>query len=259
MQERKDSIRAPSKLKLLLEGRGLLDIPALFAAAPFLSMAPRGERHPVLIVPGLGANDRSTFALRGFLSALGYDVHGWGRGRNIRTPQMEIPAVVRTVNGLFEQSGKRVSVIGWSLGGILAREVAREVPARVRMVITLGSPFAAPSANNVRTIWRLLTGQPAAAATSARIAELARPLPVPATAIYTRSDGIVAWQACLEEAGPQRENIEVRTTHIGLGFHAPALWVIADRLAQPDGVWTPFQPGSLVAPFYPKRPPQSPI
>lgn len=207
----------------------------------------------MLVLPGLGANDRSTFALRGFLSSLGYDVHGWGRGRNIRLPQLEIPAIVRTVTELFETSGQRVSVVGWSLGGILAREVAREIPSQVRMVITLGSPFAAPSANNVRTIWRLLTGQPEVTATSARVAELARPLPVPATAIYTRSDGIVAWQACLEQEGPQRENIEVRTTHLGLGFHAPALWAIADRLAQPEGVWTPFQPGLLVAPFFPKR------
>lgn len=254
MKRYEQSITAPSKLKLLLEGRGLLDLPALFAAAPFLGMAPRGERHPVLVLPGLGANDRSTFALRGFLSGLGYDVHGWGRGRNVRIPQMEIPAVGRTVKELSETSGSRVSVVGWSLGGILAREVARETPSRVRMVITLGSPFAAPSANNVRTIWRLLTGQSSAAATSMRVAELARPLPVPSTAIYTRSDGIVAWQACLEEEGPQRENIEVRTTHIGLGFHAPALWVIADRLAQPEGIWTPFQPGPLVAPFFPKRP-----
>lgn len=240
-------------MKLALEGRGLFELPALFAAAPFLSTAPRGERHPVLVLPGLGANDRSTFALRGFLSSLGYDVHGWGRGRNIRLPQLEIPAIARTVTELFETSGQRVSVIGWSLGGILAREVARETPSRVRLVVTLGSPFAAPSANNVRTIWRLLTGQPEVTATSARIAELARPLDVPATAIYTRSDGIVAWQACLEQEGPQRENIEVRTTHLGLGFHAPALWVIADRLAQPEGVWTPFQPGLLVAPFFPKR------
>lgn len=247
------AIRAPSKLKLLLEGRGLLDLPALFAAAPFLAMAPRGERHPVLVLPGLGANDRSTFVLRGFLSGLGYDVRGWARDRNVRIPQMEIPAVVRTVSELFETFDSRVSVIGWSLGGILAREVARETPSHVRMVITLGSPFAAPNANNVRTIWQLLMGQSAVTANSARVAEMARPLPVPATAIYTRSDGIVAWQACLEEEGPQRENIEVRTTHIGLGIHAPALWVIADRLAQPEGIWIPFQPGPLVAPFFPKR------
>jgi hypothetical protein len=120
------------------------------------------------------------------------------------------------------------------------------------MVITLGSPFAAPSANNVRTIWRLLTGEPAATANSSRYAALAQPLPVPTTSIFTRSDGVVAWQACLEQEGPQRENVEVNTTHLGLGFHAPAFWTIADRLAQPDGVWAPFRPNPLIAPFFPR-------
>ena len=207
----------------------------------------------MLVLPGLGANDRSTFALRGFLASLGHDVHGWGRGRNVRLPQLEIPAIVRQVDRLFAVAGQPVSLIGWSLGGILAREVAREIPARVRLVVTLGSPFAAPGASNVRTIWKLLTGQPATAVGATRVAELARPLPVPATAIYTRSDGVVAWQACLEQESPRSENIEVRTTHIGLGFHAPALWATADRLAQPVGTWAPFRPGGLIAPFFPRH------
>jgi len=249
-----DGLTPPSRLNLALEGRGLLDIPALLAAAPFLSMAPRGKPHIVLVLPGMGANDRSTLPLRGFLRWLGYDARGWGRGRNIRLPTMEIPAIVGTVKELFETSGTRVSLIVWSLGGILAREVARNTPAQVRMVITLGSPFAAPSANNIRTIWRLLTGEPVVAANNTgRVTELAKPLPVPATSIFTRSDGVVAWQACLEQEGPERENIEVNTTHIGLGFHAPAFWAIADRLAQPDGAWTPFQPSAPVAPFFPRR------
>lgn len=248
-----DAIQAPSRLKLALEGCGLFDLPALVAAAPFLGLAPRGTPHAVLVLPGLGAGDRSTFALRGFLASLGHDVHGWGRGRNVRLPQLEIPAIIRQVDQMFAASGAPVSLVGWSLGGILAREVAREIPSRTRMVITLGSPFAAPGANNARTLWRLLTGQPATSMKAARVAELARPLPVPATAIYTRSDGVVAWQACLEHDGPRSENIEVRTTHIGLGFHAPALWAIADRLALPSGTWTPFRPGALLAPFFPSH------
>ena len=118
----------------------------------------------------------------------------------------------------------------------MAREAARQVPAAVRLVITLGSPFAAPRASNVSSIWRLFTGGKDATPTPERIKLLARPIPVPATSIYTRSDGVVAWQACLEETGPRRENIEVRTTHIGLGFHPPALFAIADRLVSP-AVW----------------------
>ena len=98
---------------------------------------------------------------------------------------------------------------------------ARQLPATVRMVITLGSPFAAPRASNVASIWRLLTGGNDTAPTAEGIKLLARPIPVPATSIYTRSDGAIAWQACLEETGPRRENIEVRTTHIGRGFIQP--------------------------------------
>jgi len=247
-----DPISAPSTLSFALEGAALFDIAGLIAAAPFLSAAPRGKRHPVMVLPGLGANDRSTFAIRNFLSLLGYDVRGWGRGRNIRIPQLEAPAVAQSVRDLSRKTGQCVSLIGWSLGGILAREAARYTPEHVRLVVTLGSPFAAPSANNLRTVWRLLTGQSLSTVTASRVAELARPLPMPATAIYTRADGIVAWQACLEEEGPNRENIEVRTTHLGLGFHAPALWAIADRLAQPEGEWKPFKPTGLVSPFFPK-------
>ncbi len=246
-------IKPPSLALLASEGRGLLDIPALFAAAPFLATAPRGKRHPVMVLPGLGADDTSTTAIRGFLERLGYQVEGWGRGRNIRAPDADLQAIAARVVKLHAESGAKVSLVGWSRGGIIAREVARHVPDAVRMVITLGSPFAAPGASNVKTIWRFLTGEKYTPPTPERIGRLARPLPVPSTSIYTRADGVVAWRACLEEEGEGRENIEVVTTHIGLGFHAPALWVIADRLAQREGEWKPFRPNRLVAPWFPKR------
>jgi pimeloyl-ACP methyl ester carboxylesterase len=121
----------------------------------------------------------------------------------------------------------KVSLVGWSRGGIIAREVARQIPDAVCMVITLGSPFAAPGASNVRTIWKLLTGQKYEPPNPERVSRLAKPIPVPSTSIYTRADGVGAWRACLEEDGGQREKVEVNATHIGLGFHMPALWVIA--------------------------------
>lgn len=246
------TVEAPSLALLATEGRGLLDIPLLLAAAPYLAMAPRGDGHPVVVLPGLGADDTSTIAIRGFLQHLGYDVHGWGRGRNIRAPSADLSAIAAQVEALHAKSGKTVSLVGWSRGGLIAREVARHVPKAIRQVVTLGSPFAAPGASNVKTIWRLLTGQPYEPPTAERIQALAQPIPVPSTSIYTRADGVVAWQACLESAGPNRENIEVATTHIGLGFHAPALWVIADRLAQPVGAWKPFRPNAMLAPWFPR-------
>src|SRR5881227_1518573 len=200
-------IEPPSRTLLALEGRGLLDIPALLAAAPFLATAPRGRPHGVIVLPGLGADDRSTVAIRRFLGSLGYDVHGWNRGRNIRGADADLPAIAQQASRLRAATGLPVSLVGWSRGGIMAREVAREIAPDIRMVITLGSPFAAPTASNVRTLWRLLTGEKAAPQAE-RMRALARPIPVPATAIYTRSDGIVAWQACLEQEGAQSENIE---------------------------------------------------
>jgi len=246
------TVKPPPFALLATEGRGLLDIPALLAAAPFLAAAPRGQPHPVMVLPGLGADDRSTIAIRGFLESLGYQVHGWGRGRNVRAPDADLSAVAAQVKKLREDSGLKVSLVGWSRGGIIAREVARQIPAAVRMVITLGSPFAAPGASNVRAIWKLLTGQKYEPPTPERVSWLAQPIPVPSTSIYTRADGVVAWRACLEEEGGERENIEVNTTHIGLGFHAPALWVIADRLAQPPGAWKPFEPSPMLAPWFPR-------
>ena len=246
------TVKPPPFALLATEGRGLLDIPALLAAAPFLAAAPRGQPHPVMVLPGLGADDRSTIAIRGFLESLGYQVHGWGRGRNVRAPDADLSAVAAQVKKLREDSGLKVSLVGWSRGGIIAREVARQTPAVVRMVITLGSPFAAPGASNVRAIWKLLTGQKHEPPTPERVSRLAQPIPVSSTSIYTRADGVVAWRACLEEEGGERENIEVNTTHIGLGFHAPALWVIADRLAQPPGAWKPFEPSLMLAPWFPR-------
>ncbi len=245
------SIAPPSKRLLLLEGRGLIDIPALFAAAPFLLTAPRGATHGVVALPGFGADDRSTILLRRYLTLLGYDAHGWKRGRNVRRPGEDLPAVIAQIQALKKKHKAPVSLVGWSRGGIMAREISRLIPDDVRMVITLGSPFADPNANNVGALWTLLTGEDVPR-NPARLKQLAEPIPVPATAIYTKADGVVAWRACLEKPGPRAENIEVRSTHIGLGFHAPALWVVADRLALPDGTWKPFKPSAIVRPFFPQ-------
>lgn len=252
MRETPDSLPAPSRRLLLLEPRGLLDIPALLAAAPFLLRARRGKKHGVIVLPGFGADDGSTLLLRRYLTILGYDAEGWKRGFNVRRPGEDMDAVIAQIRHLKAKHHLPVSLIGWSRGGIMAREISRKVPDDVRLVITMGSPFADASANNVGAMWRLLTGEKAPR-DPARMKALAEPIPVPATAIFTRADGVVAWQACLERPGPIAENIEVRSTHVGLGFHAPAFWAIADRLAQPWDCWTPFVPSGLVSAFYPKR------
>ena len=209
-----DAIKPPSRRLLLLEPRGLVDIPTLFAAAPFLLTAKRGGKHGVVVLPGFGADDNSTVLLRRYLALLGYDAQGWNRGRNVRRPGEDLPAVIEQIKTLKTKHGREVTLIGWSRGGIMAREIARQIPEAVRMVITLGSPFADPTANNVGVIWKLITGEDVPR-NPERMRQLAEPIPVPATAIYTKADGVVAWRACLEKEGPRRENIEVRSTHIG--------------------------------------------
>jgi pimeloyl-ACP methyl ester carboxylesterase len=248
-----DDIRPPSPLLFAVEGRGILGIARLFAAAPFLTTAPRGEPHPVIVLPGMGAGDRSTMAIRRYLSFLGYQARGWNRGRNIRPPGADVEPIAAQIRTLHAATGRLVSLVGWSRGGIIAREASRLAPEAVRMVITLGSPFAAPAATNVMTGWRLITGERFLAPSAEHLRRLALPLPVPTTSIYSRADGIVAWQACQEVQGPNRENIEIRGSHIGLGFNATALWVIADRLAQPRGTWSAFRPGTLAAALFPRR------
>jgi pimeloyl-ACP methyl ester carboxylesterase len=139
---------------------------------------------------------------------------------------------------------RKVSLIGWSLGGVFAREMARRTPEQVRSVITLGSPFAGePRASNA---WQLYE------AVSERRADdwpererMKSPPPVPATAIFSRTDGIVAWQGCLERRSPTSENIEVDGSHCGLGHNPVVLYAIADRLAQPEGQWKPFNRSGL--------------
>ena len=246
-------IRPPSALLLALEPRGVFGIARLFAIAPFLAAAPRGAPQPVIVLPGLGAGDRSTLAIRRYLSLLGYQAYGWNRGRNIRPAGADLQAVAAQIRSLRAATDRQVSLVGWSRGGIIAREAARLAPEAVRMVITLGSPFAAPAATNVVSRWRLITGESFMAPTAEQLRDLALPLPVPSTSIYSRTDGVVAWRACRELEGPHRENVEVRGSHIGLGFNPAAFWVIADRLAQPLGTWRPFGPSALVAALFPRH------
>ena len=222
MPEADDSLppRLPRALLLALEGpRAALEASALPAAAPWLARAPRGDGHPVLVLPGFLASDVSTRVLRGVLRAWGYRAHGWELGRN-HGPNDELRRGLRERLRELSTRGK-VSLIGWSLGGVYARELAKAAPDRVRLVITLGSPFGRSASP-----------------------------PVPSTAIYSKSDGIVDWQACREAPATQTENIELVGSHCGLGFHPLALLAIADRLAQPESRWKPFDRGGLRGALY---------
>ena len=234
-------------------GRALADYGGLVAASPALLAAPRGDGHPVLVLPGFLAEDSSTATMRMFLRSRGYDVQGWRLGRNVGPTAAIISGMSECLDGMAERSGRTVSVVGWSLGGIFARELARGHPDIVRQVITLGSPFGLHDARDSRAhaaFQRYSRLHVSEAALPPR-EHLGRPIPVPATAIYSKLDGIVPWRACLEEPGARAENVAVYSSHLGLGHNPAALWVLADRLAQPEGRWRPFRAPAVARALFP--------
>jgi pimeloyl-ACP methyl ester carboxylesterase len=234
-----EKMQPPSQLLLLSEARAALELGAFVGAYPLLRMLPPGDGHPVMVLPGFSANDSSTHPLRSFLRNHGYAAHGWELGRNLGLRNGLNEQKLARLHELRRHSGRKVSLVGWSLGGVFARELAKQAPDDVRLVITLGSPFKGDlRANNVSELYKMLSGHSVEDASAQY--HLSEPPPVPTTAIYSRTDGIVHWQCCVEEEGPMSESIEVSSSHCGLGHHPAALYAIADRLAQPEGKWTHF-------------------
>ena len=247
-------ITGPSAALYLTEpARGLLDLAALPLAAGWLASAPRGDGHGVLVLPGLLASDMSTGLLRRYVRWLGYDVHGWQLGRNVGPTSTVLNELPRVLADLAATSGGPVSVIGWSLGGIYARELARDHPDLVRQVITLGSPFALtdPRQSRADGVYRRGGYRHASADRVPTREQVARPIAVPSTAVYSRLDGIVSWQTCIEQETALHQNVEVRCGHLGFGVDPATLWVIADRLAAPPGKQRPFRPPALLRALYP--------
>jgi pimeloyl-ACP methyl ester carboxylesterase len=236
--------RRPGLLAATEPVRALASAGAFAAGLPLLQLAPRGEPHPVLVLPGLMASDASTRVLRVRLRRLGYPVVGWELGRNRGPTQEIVDALPRLLDRLAAQHGTAVSIVGQSLGGIFARTLARRVPRQVRQVISLGSPFGHGGDDDgpAARLYRRYSSQHATARVSAARSSLAAPLPVPSTAVYSRWDGVVDWRACRQQVGPRSENVAVHASHLGMGHDPAVLWVVADRLAQPRHDWQPFRP-----------------
>jgi pimeloyl-ACP methyl ester carboxylesterase len=234
--------RAPSAWRLALELRAPWELGAVIPAWPALRRAPVGDGHPVIVFPGLSANDASTIPLRAYLDRLGYKASGWNQGFNLGPRDGVLERAKLQLLDMFAARGQKLSLVGWSLGGIYARELAKQMPDQIRGVITLGTPFAgSPRSTNAWRIYQLARGR--ASLHEANQYDLPAAPPAPTTSVYSRSDGIVAWQASLQAPDPDQpltENIEVLASHIGLGLNPSAWWVIADRLAQPEGQWKPF-------------------
>ena len=234
-------LRPPSLLLMLAEARAILEFNASLLLSPLLLRAPRGDGHPVLALPGFLASDISMAPLRRYLKQLGYDSYGWKMGRNLGGIASRRNALKKLLTDIYDKTGRKVSIVGWSLGGIYARDLALQLPDMVRSVITLASPFANDvRATNATRLYEALSGE-TVEANSELTRAIAGDLPVPVTSIYSRTDGIVNWRTSLLKPSDTAENIEVYlASHIGIGVNAAALWAIADRLAQPEGQFRPF-------------------
>ena len=234
--------KSPGLGYLLAEIRAPLEAAALLPALPLLLRAPRGDGHHVIAIPPFGAGDVFTAVLRRYLGQLGYEVHRWSRTEVLAMHRLSTVALKR-LEEVAAVAGGPVSLIGHSLGGIYARVVARAAPEHVRRVITVGSPFGGDLKSNV--VWPMyesITGTRIKSIPPEVLDSMNDAVPVPSTAIYSRTDGVVAWHSCIDEEAPDAENIRVPGSHIGLLHNPAALYVIADRLAQAPGTHEPFDP-----------------
>jgi len=220
-----------------------------FAQAHYLRLEayPDGDGHAVVLFPGLGADHAYMSPLERHCRRLGYACYHWGRGRNMGhagSATTWLSELAGDIEEMLSEHPETVTFIGWSLGGLYAREVAKAIPARVRQVITLGTPSAnLADASNVTWLYELLSGSSVAVSASLATALQILP-PVPTTSIYSRSDGVVAWESCRIMVGPQAENMEVNSSHLGLVWHPDVLRIVANRLAQSEETWTSYMAGT---------------
>lgn len=240
------SVSRPSMLWLLSEpSRALLELGLSYSYNKLSGQAPAtANGQPVMVLPGFMSSGGSTSILREFLANQGYDVYDWGMGRNVGKVEF-VALLIERIDEIYRKTGKQISLIGWSLGGVYARQISKERPDIIRQVITLGSPFAGlTQPNNVSWIYNLISGGKKVTQINHDFLEnLPLPAPVPTTAIYSKEDGIVSWKICMEkEEDHFHQNIQVRGSHIGLGVNQSVLSIIADRLKLSKDNWSKFKP-----------------
>ena len=222
----------PSLWNLFLESRILSEVGRLTLRFPSLALGRRGSGQPVLVFPGYLAGDLTTIPLRNYLCYLGYRVRGWGLGVNRGNVEKLLPKVLERTDELAQRTGEAVRLLGWSLGGVLARETARERPELVQQVVTLGTPvIGGPKYTTVAKMFETRTGLSLDDIEAAVREREKIPIHVPVTAIYSRLDGVVSWPACIDRNNPQVEHIEVRSSHAGLGLDPDVYRILAQKLA----------------------------
>ncbi len=261
MNEMPDSFSKPDRLFSLTEpARMMFDYVAMKFYQHLLMTLPKGDGHSVLIVPGFSASDDSTRPLREYLNSRNYETCGWQQGFNLGWRTDLLKGLKKIALQEYEKSGQKISLIGQSLGGVYARELAREIPEAVRHVITLGSPICDSSgeASSINTLYKALNPEdnldPGEKNEHHKIKLImSQPPPVPTTAVYSKYDGIVQWQACVQYGKHEMaENVEVNCSHCGMGFSPLIFYVLADRLSQPKDQWRPFTRRGLLKMLIPQ-------
>jgi pimeloyl-ACP methyl ester carboxylesterase len=228
--DRSGALPGPSWRDLVGEGRAALRV-RLRRPRLGVGPVPRGDGHPVIVLPAFFCSDMMTRGFREWLAALGYVAEGWGAGINLGPTAGAVAAADRILRLSTERTGRKASLVGVSLGGVLARALANAHPDRVRRVITVCSPFRLPTASPLEPVYRALS--PLHRSQHLMLAQLTGPPPVPTVAIYTPKDGIVAWRSCVDDPGPRRENVAVDDAHTTMLANPQTLRVIAERLALP--------------------------
>ncbi|MEZ5596107.1 MAG: esterase [Pseudomonadales bacterium] len=224
------SIKPPPVIARMLEGRVALEAAAVLAQLPMLRLrSPRG-RGPVMVLPGFMMDDATTWLLRRFLNSLGYDVRGWGLGVNRGALARLVDALVSELRAWHTGCGATVQLVGWSRGGMVARELARRAPEAIGSVITMGTPIAGgPGASSIGG-WALRSaGISPADATRMQLARESVPIKCPVHSIYSKSDGVVAWEASIDGHNRHAEHHEVMSSHAGMGSH-PEIYVLLARI-----------------------------
>jgi pimeloyl-ACP methyl ester carboxylesterase len=225
-----DGIAPPTRRDTLQELRLPLD--ALRWAPQWFGL-PRGRAatsRTVMLLPGFGAGPRSLVALKRHLHRRGHAVSDWGLGRNTgRVPQLR-DALRERVSTLVRASGGPVTLVGWSLGGYIARELAREHPELVRRIVTLGSPVVGGPRYTATARWYASQGSDLEQIERVVKDRYAKPLQTPVVAIYSKRDGVVAWQACIDRWSPHVRNVEVHESHFGMGFAPDVLRIVAEEV-----------------------------
>jgi len=241
----------PAALALTEAPRAAAEFASLMLSRRWLRRMPAGDGHGVVVIPGFLGDDGYNTPLRGYLGRLGYHSVGWEQGRNLGPRGNLLERVVEHIVGVAAETGGKVTLIGHSLGGIYARELAKELPEQVRQVISLGSPFGEgrDTGSYPRRLFSLLNPEEEITIDQHMLSE---PPPVPTTAVYTRGDGICNWLTCYQHGyHANAQNIRVWGSHCGLTIN-PAVWyLLAERLSQPEDNWKPFRTRSWRNLMYP--------